>query len=148
MMAWMRWARTLASTALGRPRKVAPSRSGSRKGAMVSVEGLEGRAVLSATGLSSFATLPVHITSPTSAARVTFQFQAGEITAPAGKPVYLGFNPARRRPGRWWPRRLPGSSGPPGAARHRAHETGNQVFITKVGIPVGKPAPSPSTSSR
>ena len=140
MKAWMRWARGLAATALRRPRKAdaSPARSRYRVGASLALEGLEGRTVLSATGLASFATLPAHITSPTSPARVTFNFNAGEITAPAGKPLYLGFN-AQAAAGSLAAPQITKVFGPAGGARHRAPETGNSVFITKVNIPVGKP---------
>jgi len=141
MTAWMRWARGLACSALRRPRTstTARARARYRVGASIDLEGLERREVLSASGLASFATLPVHITTPTSPTRTTFQFPAGEITSESGTPVYLGFN-AQPAAGSSDAPQITNVTGPAGGTRTRAPETGNAVFITKVGIPVGKPS--------
>ena len=141
MKSWMRWARDLTSAAFRRPRARVSDRRKSRAGGTLTgaPEGLERREVMSITGLGSFASLPVNISSPTAPSRVTFQFPAGEISSVAGKPLFLGFN-VQAAVGSATAPQITRVAGPAGGVRSRARETGGEVFITRVGIPADKPA--------
>ncbi len=138
MTAWMRWARGLGA-AIRRSRAATPASRRSKAHAAITLEGLERREVLSNTALASFATVPVHLTSPTAPTRATFQFSAGEITSDRSNPIYLGFN-ALPTTGSAASPQIARVFGPAGGQRSPERKTTGEEFITKLNLPVGKPS--------